>query len=295
MPKAKSNKPASPASKVTAPKPEPCGPKILYVLSDSTGNLAKHMLTAFLTQFPREAFCVRAKTFLETQPRLERVLNEISAERGIVFHALVSPQFKKLVEDRCAKAKIPHCDLTGSFVDFLARESGIQPAADSRRLHDVDEIYHRRIRAIEFALQHDDGLGLDTIHEADLVLAGVSRTSKTPTTIYLAQQGFYVGNVSLAHGIEPPQELMALPPGKVVGLTIDSTQLIEIRTRRQREWGVSSTRYNDPEAVENEIHWTRRLFARKGWPVLNVTDQAVEETAARVLEIANLSLRPERS
>ena len=250
------------------------------------------MLTAMLTQFPRDAFRVRMKTFLSTEAKLSSALDEVAKDRGgICFHAMVAPDAKETIATRCKKAGIPSCDLTGQFVQFLAKESGIQPSADTRLLHDVNESYHRRIRAIEFALQHDDGLGLDTLHEADVVLVGVSRTSKTPTTMYLAQQGHFVGNVALAFGIAPPKELLALPPKKVVGLTIEPSQLVEIRTRRQREWGMGDTGYNDVEAVEREMSWSRTLFARQGWPTLNVTNQAIEETAARILEIAGLARR----
>jgi hypothetical protein len=282
---AKSAAPAIPAA-------QPLAPRTIYILSDSTGNLAQHMLTAMLTQFPKSAFRVRMKTFLSTEPKLGAALEEVTRDAAaICFHALVSPTAKETVETRCKKGGIPSCDLTGQFVQFLAEESGMRPLADTRLLHDVNESYHRRIRAIEFALQHDDGLGLDTIHEADVVLVGVSRTSKTPTTMYLAQQGHFVGNVALAFGIDPPKELLALPPKKVVGLTIEPAQLVEIRTRRQREWGMGNTGYNDVDAVEREMGWSRTLFARQGWPTLNVTNQAIEETAARILEIAGLGRR----
>jgi regulator of PEP synthase PpsR (kinase-PPPase family) len=173
-------------------------------------------------------------------------------------------------------------------VQFLAKESGISPDADYRRLHDVDDAYHRRISALEFTLEHDDGLGLDTLADADIVLVGVSRTSKTPTSIYLAQQGYCVANVALAQEVEPPQQLLKLSPRKVVAFVIDPQQLAEIRTRRQTGWRMANTSYNDPEHVRAEMAWARRFYARQGWPVLDVTDQAIEETAARILAIVGL-------
>jgi [pyruvate, water dikinase]-phosphate phosphotransferase / [pyruvate, water dikinase] kinase len=264
-------------------------PRTLYILSDSTGNLARHMLTAILTQFPLEAFAVRVKTYLSTEAKLAAALEEVAKEAAIVFHAVVAPAAKEAIARRCEAAGIASCDLTGQFVEFLARESGIEPRADTRLLHDVNESYHRRIAAIEFALQHDDGLGLDTIHEADVVLVGISRTSKTPTTMYLAQQGYFVGNVALAYGLDLPLELLALPEKKVVGLTIEPSQLVEIRTRRQREWKMGDTSYNEMETVDREVAWSRKLFARQGWRTLNVTNQAIEETAARLVELVGLT------
>jgi hypothetical protein len=259
--------------------------RLLYILSDSTGNLARHMLTAFLTQFPPSAFDVRARTFLQSPAKLNDALNEVEREPGMVFHAVVLRDFKKLINLRCNEIGVSCCDLTGNFIEFLAHESGIEPSEDHRRLHDVDEAYERRIEAIEFAMQHDDGLGLETLHEADLVLAGISRTSKTPTSIYLAQQGYKAANVSLAMGIEPPKELTQMLPKKVVGLVIDPARLTEIRTRRQQAWRMGRTDYNDDEAVEREIAWSRQIFTRRGWHVLDVTEQAIEETAARVLHV----------
>jgi hypothetical protein len=247
------------------------------------------MLTAILTQFPPDAFAVRAKTFLQDSRRLEAALAEVEADPGIVFHAMVSREAKEAIEKRCAAIGLPARDLTGDFVEFLARESGLTPSHDFRRLHHVDEVYQRRIRAIEFAIQHDDGLGLDTIREADLVLCGVSRTSKTPTTMYLAQQGFMVGNISLALGVDPPKELLELPDRKVVGLVIDPLQLSQIRTRRQKEWQMGDTRYNELESVREEVAWSRKLFTRRGWPVLDVTNQAIEESAAKILNLLGIA------
>lgn len=264
-------------------------PITLHLLSDSTGNLAQHMLTAFLTQFPPDAFNLHRRNFLDSEPKLNAALDEVALDPGIAFHAFVSPVAKRLIEQRCKKAGTACCDLTGEFVDFLARKSGIQPQANVARLHDISDEYHRRIKAVEFALEHDDGLGLETLYEADFVLTGVSRTSKTPTSIYLAQQGWRVGNVSLALGIEPPKQLLELKGRKVVGLIIDPETLVEIRSNRQANWRMTTTRYNDPEQVSQEVAWSKRLFNQQGWPVLNVTDQAVEETAARIINTLGLT------
>lgn len=245
------------------------------------------MLTAFLTQFPREAFEVHLHRFIQTEQKLERTMDFVATTGGIVFHAFVHRHFKDLIEQRCREIGIPFSDLTGRFVEFLAVASGIQPQENIRHLHRTSTGYHQRIKALEYTLEHDDGLGLDTLHEADIVLAGVSRTSKTPTSIYLAQQGFRVANVSLAMSVQPPRQLLALKQ-RVVGLTINPEQLVEIRTHRNISWRMGDTSYNDPEHVNREIAWSRRLFRDHGWPILNVTDQAVEETAVRIIDLLGL-------
>jgi [pyruvate, water dikinase]-phosphate phosphotransferase / [pyruvate, water dikinase] kinase len=277
----------------TAPTgPQDAGPRLLYLLSDSTGNLGRHMLTAFLTQFPAGTFDVRARNFLDSPQKVEAALSEAGAAPGVVMHALVDPGAKRLVRERCTRLGLPHCDLTGNFVEFLSQASGVAPVPDRRRLHDVGEAYRRRVKAIEFTLEHDDGLGIDTMHDADVVLVGVSRTSKTPTCIYLAQQGVKAGNVSLAVQVEPPAQLLGLPKSKVAALVIDPSQLARIRSRRQAAWHMPDTAYNEADTVEAEVAWSRRLFARHGWSTFDVTNQAIEETAARIMERLRLSVQP---
>jgi regulator of PEP synthase PpsR (kinase-PPPase family) len=264
------------------------GPLRVHVISDSTGNLAHHILAALVTQFPAGAFHPRFWTFIRTAEQLERTLKTVIEEGGVIMHAVVSDQAKDRIGEFCRQKRVPCKDLTGGFVEFLVEASGLTPAADPEQIHRVDEAYHRRIRAVEFTLEHDDGLGLGTIGDADVVLCGVSRTSKTPTSIYLAQQGHRVANVALAQGVDPPAELLSLPKGKVVGLVIDPHRLLEIRRRRQADWSMAKTRYDDEQAVIEEIKWSRRLFAKQGWPVIDVTSNAIEETAARVLGLLNL-------
>lgn len=270
------------------PAPRASGPIPLFVFSDSTGNLARHMVTSFLTQFPAGSFQVVTRPFISDPERIFDALDVLACRPGIVFHAFVSADLKRQIAKRCADLDIPCWDLTGSAVDFLAGAAGLKPKSDPQKLHQVDAAYCGRINAMTFALEHDDGLGLDTLAEADLVLAGVSRTGKTPTSMCLAMQGFRAANVSLAIAVEPSKELFALNPKKIVGLLIDPTQLSEIRTRRQAAWRMTQTGYNDPREVAKEIAWSRQVFAKLHCMVLDVTDQAIEETAARIVDMLGL-------
>ena len=283
-------KPASRADSAKKP-PAPAPLRTIYVLSDSTGNLPRHMLAAFLTQFPPGTFTVCARNFLDAPAKLGAALAEVGAAPGIVMHALVEPATKRRVAAYCAAAGVPCCDLTGAFVQFLSDAAGVAPTPSVGRLHQVDSEYARRVKAVEFALEHDDGLGLDTLQDADVVLVGVSRTSKTPTCMYLAQQGYRAGNYALAMDSEPPAQLLALPAKKVAALVIDPRQLSEIRTRRQTAWHMADTAYNLPGSVVAEVAWSRRLFARAGWTVFDVTNQAIEETAARIVDRLGLAQR----
>jgi regulator of PEP synthase PpsR (kinase-PPPase family) len=264
-------------------------PVPLYIVSDSTGNLARHMATAFLTQFPLSTFELRVRPFVDSMAKLEAGFAGLTTTRAVVFHAVVDPAMKARVEQLCAERGFPARDLTGSFVRFLTEATGVPAEPNLARLHDVDEAYDRRVAAMEFTLCHDDGLGLSTLGEADVVLAGVSRTSKTPTSIYLAQEGLRAANVSLAIQCEPPPELLAMPKGKVAALVIDPVRLSEIRLRRNEDWKMSSTDYDQLDRVKAELAWCRRLFARQGWAVFDITGMAIEETAARIVQ--KLALR----
>lgn len=265
---------------------------VVHVLSDSTGNLARHMLAAFVTQFPPDCLTTRFHTFIRGEDRLDEVLGLIKANPGAVCHAMVSDRFKQKIAAFCREAGLPQCDLTGGVVGFLSQAIGRAPCCDPASLHRLDEDYQRRINALEFALAHDDGLGLSTLADADVVLAGISRTGKTPTSIYLAQQGYRVANVSLAMEVTPPPQLLSLNPGKVVGLVVNPQQLALIRTGREADWGMARTTYGDPAHVAREMAWARQLFGRCGWPILDVTDRAIEETAARITRLLNLSTPP---
>jgi len=265
------------------PHPTSCCP--MFVLSDSTGNLARHVLTAVLTQFPAEAISLRFENFVRNDKRLDQLLNEAKQQNAAVCHAIVSDRIKQRIKRACRTARLRCFDLTGGVVDFMEKATGLATTGNREVLHRLDEAYRRRIGAMEFTLSHDDGLGLETLHEADVVLAGVSRTSKTPTSILLAQQGYRAANVSLARGIDPPEELLALPTRKVVALIISPDQLAIIRAHRQAAWGMSQTDYGSPQSVSGELNWSRALFRERGWPVLDVTDQAVEETAAKVIDL----------
>jgi regulator of PEP synthase PpsR (kinase-PPPase family) len=280
-----SKRAAKPSSKPKYPKPAPAR-RTLHVLSDAAGNLPRHMLIAFLTQFPVGTFQVIYKPFLRKLEHVEQALAACDPAGSIVLHAVVAAASKRLIEGHCKSKRIPSRDLTGGFVRFLSDASGVPACEDVRKLHEVDDDYKRRVKALEFTLEHDDGLGLETINEADLILTGISRTSKTPTSIYLSQQhGLKVANVALAMAVAPPPELLAAPKEKVVGLLIDPAQLARIRTRRNAEWKMGGTSYNDEQQVEEEVRWSRRLFNRQGWATIDVTNRAIEETAARIVAV----------
>jgi hypothetical protein len=267
------------------PAKKPAKPPIVMVVSDSTGNLARHILSAVTTQFPPGALTLRYENFVRTEPHLKALLQEAKTQGCVICHAMVSASLKKLITTFSTKAKLACCDLTGGLAKFIEESTGIKHSGDVDALHRLDDAYRQRISAMEFTLAHDDGLGLASLGDADIVLVGVSRTSKTPTSILLAQMGYRTANVSLARHVEPPAELQKLNPRKVVGLLVNAAQLTAIRARRQSAWGMADTSYGDRDAVAEEVEWSKKFFRKSGWPVLDVTDQAVEETAAKIAQL----------
>lgn len=253
------------------------------------------MIGAALTQFPANATRVVMETFIRTTDRLHAILERAAAEEAAICHALVSNAEKLCVARFCKRRKLPCYDLTGGLSNFIGQISGAKRSANVGALHRLDDAYKRRIGAIEFTLAHDDGLGLETLGGADIVLVGVSRTSKTPTSIYLAQQGYRVANIALAIEVDPPLELLRLPPQTAVGLLIDPQQLVLIRTHRERSWKSECGNYGDADHVAQELAWARKLYQRQGWKYLDVTDQAIEETAARILDMVKIRREPAAS
>jgi regulator of PEP synthase PpsR (kinase-PPPase family) len=166
-----------------------------------------------------------------------------------------------------------------------AQKLKVEPRHQPGLLHGYSEDYFDRVDAVEFAVRHDDGANMRTLHEADIVLTGVSRTSKTPLSMYLAQRGFKTGNVPLVPGLDPPQELLELDKRRVFGLTVDPGTLLTVRTARARSMRMaSSTDYTDPDQVMLELDRARKLFRARGWKQIDVSGRAVEENASRIID-----------
>jgi regulator of PEP synthase PpsR (kinase-PPPase family) len=177
-------------------------------------------------------------------------------------------------------------DVLGGTISKVAEHLKAEPRAQPGLLHGFSDDYFRRVEAVEFAVRHDDGANLHTLYQADLVLTGISRTSKTPLSMYLAQRGYKTGNVPIVPGIDPPTALLDLDPGKVFALAIDPSLLLTIRQARVRVLGVPPhATYADPESLLEEVRRSRRLYREKRWRVVDISGRAAEENAARILRM----------
>ena len=217
---------------------------------------------------------------------LERIGPELAAHPGIVIYTLVNPQTRGRLEELCRThglAGVPILDgITAALEDVLGQEAKGRPG----RQHLMDEAYFDRVEAIQFTIAHDDGIGWENWEEADIVLAGVSRSSKTPTSIYLANRGYKVANIPLVVESPPPDLLFRLEKPLVAGLTTAPERLIQIRRNRLLSLNEGTrTAYVDSEKVSEELRYARRLFADNGWPVIDVTRRSIEETAAAIIRL----------
>ena len=257
----------------------------LFLLSDGTGETATHAVEAAATQF-QQRFRVRTFGEIRHESQVQRIMDRAAEAKALVVFTLVNEPLTQVIRDLAIETGVPAVDLLGPLISSLANHYGLVPQFRPGLLHSFGEDYFNRVEAVEYAVQHDDGANLHTLHQADLVLAGVSRTSKTPLSMYLAHRGYKTGNVPIVPGVDPPRELLELEPSKVVGLVVDPSTLLEIRRARMRQLGAPPyLTYADMDAVKDEIRRARRLFRSQGWRVVNITEKAVEENAARILEL----------
>ena len=260
----------------------------LHLLSDSTGETLENIAKAALAQFDDVATIRHFWPMVRTEAHLERILQEIALNPGLVVFTLVNVATRRILEARCAALGLPVVAPLDTVTDALAGMLNQQAKARPGRQHVLDAAYFARVEAIQYTIAHDDGLLPEEWEEADIVLAGVSRSSKTPTSIYLANRGYKVANMPLVVESPPPDALFLLRNPLVVGLTTSADRLIAIRRNRLLSLSQTpDTLYVDADAVQHEIRTARRLFADHGWPVIDVTRRSIEETAAAIIALVN--------
>ena len=260
----------------------------LYIVSGGSGETAHRMVQAALTQFSAgESLGLRRFQNVRDKGEMERVLQLAKEKGAVIVHTTVSKELRFFLEDRAKALGIVQVDLFGSLLDtlalFLKEKAGEQPGL----FHAVDDKYFRRIEAIEFALKYDDGQDASGLADADIVLVGLSRTSKTPLSMYLAMEGHKVMNIPLVPGVALPPQIEKIPQGRVVALTIQPERLREIRLNRMKRLGAAGTadRYADLAHILQELEYADAIFkAHRRWPVLDVTGRSIEETAGLVLD-----------
>ena len=258
----------------------------LHLLSDSTGETLENIAKAALAQYDGVETIRHFWPMVRTEAHLERILQEISQNPGLVLFTLVNSETRRTLETRCRVLGLPAIAPLDEVTHALSGLLGQAAKARPGRQHVLDAAYFARVEAIHFTIAHDDGIGAEDWEEADIVLAGVSRSSKTPTSIYLANRGFKTANIPIVVESPPPPILYTLKHPLVVGLTTSADRLIQVRRNRLLSLNqVTETAYVDQEAVTREVAFARRMFADNGWPVIDVTRRSIEETAAAVIAL----------
>lgn len=258
----------------------------LHLLSDSTGETLENIAKAALAQYDDVETIRHFWPMVRTEAHLERILQEISQNPGLVLFTLVNSETRRTLETRCRTlglaAVAPLDAVTGALSGLLGQAAKARPG----RQHVLDAAYFARVDAIQFTIAHDDGILSEEWEEADILLAGVSRSSKTPTSIYLANRGFKTANIPIVVESPPPENLFTLKNPIVVGLTTSADRLIQVRRNRLLSLNeMTTTAYVDQEAVTREVAYARRMFADNGWPVIDVTRRSIEETAAAIIAL----------
>ncbi len=262
----------------------PGGPFYVFLTSDATGETAARIADAALSQFERRDVVVIRRPQVRSDEQIHAVVTEAQAVHGTILHTLVSSATRTRMVELTRLLGVPAIDLIGPLLAHLETFFGSSPKAKPGLLHQMDEGYLQRIEAVQFTVQHDDGRNIQTLHQSDIVLVGVSRTGKTPLSMYIAQYGWKVANVPIVFGVPPPKELFAISPAKVVGLTISPDKLQMVRSARAKKFGHLDLSYATVEGIAQEMEYCRSLFAaNRGWRLLDVTTRAIEEVAADIL------------
>ncbi len=262
-------------------------PKKIFILADGTGETAEKVAAAALTQFRGIDF--EAETFTRVRSKIEirEAMQRAKTEGAFVVYTIIDPEHRDFVQTLARELDIEVSDLIGGLVLKLATFFGSQPLFTPGIQYQLDAEYFRRIEAVEFTVKSDDGQHPQNLRKADMVLIGLSRTSKTPLSMYLAHKGYRVANVPLVPEIPAPEELFDIDQEKVYALIIDLNSLVRVRHQRLRQLGLPpDAQYAARENIARELRWCREFYARHPtWPVVDTSGRAVEETAAEVIRI----------
>ncbi len=265
----------------------PCIYFNVHLVSDSTGETLNAVMRAACAQFDNVQPLEHNYYLVRAERQLDRVLREIAAAPGVVWFTISDPDLRWRLESFCKENGVPILPVLDPSVHMLSRHLGVSQTGRIAGQHALDTEYFERMEAINFALSHDDGQNVDGLRNADVVLLGVSRTSKTPTCVYLANRGVRAANIPLVPGVPVPPVLEDIDGDSgpmVIGLKISPERLVQIRRQRLIALNESdATDYADEDAVRAEVTEANRLFQRKKWAVIDVSRRSVEETAAAII------------
>jgi regulator of PEP synthase PpsR (kinase-PPPase family) len=265
----------------------------LHLVSDSTGETLNAVAKAACAQFDMGHPIEHVYPLVRSRKQLERAVAEIEGAPGMVLHTMVNQELRELLEAKCRELGQPSVAVIDPVMNLLGSYLGAEVSHRPGAQHELDAKYFARIDALNYTMAHDDGQSAVTLDRADVVLVGVSRTSKTPTCIYLANRGIKAANVPIVLGVSLPEQIYSIKGPLIVGLLASPERLIQIRKNRLLSLNEEAeTEYVDLDAVRAEVAFARRLFGEKGWPVIDVTRRSIEETAAAVIALHSRVRQP---
>ncbi|MEK3881978.1 pyruvate, water dikinase regulatory protein [Paenibacillus sp. PL2-23] len=257
----------------------------IYVCSDAVGETAEAVAKATLRQFSSQQVKIKRYGHLRTEDEVVRIVKEAARTGGFISYTLVQPELRELMREEAVKYGVRAVDVMGPMMQAFVDTFGSFPRREPGLLHSIDEAYHRRIEAIEFAVKYDDGKDARGLTQAQVVLIGVSRTSKTPLSVFLSHKGIKTANLPLMPEVNPPEELKGEPGRLIVGLTMQPEHLLEIRTERLKALGLpASAQYANQERIREELEYAAGVMEALNCPVIDVTNRAIEETAGIIME-----------
>jgi [pyruvate, water dikinase]-phosphate phosphotransferase / [pyruvate, water dikinase] kinase len=262
-------------------------PYTIFILSDSTGETAVTMIRAALVQYAQKEINIQRCKNIRTEDQVRTVVDDCFEKRGMVAYTFASPTLRQKTAELCLEKSIPSIDFLGPLINTLDHFFGVASSQQMGALRQTDDRYYKRIEAIEYTVRHDDGKTLNELDKADIVLVGISRTSKTPLSIFLSHKGWKVANIPLVPGSPLPEQLFKIDQRKIVGLIIDIDSLQRIRKNRLEKFGQDTGgEYASVQQILKEIEYAENLFKQnKRWPVFNVTERALEETASEIVRL----------
>jgi regulator of PEP synthase PpsR (kinase-PPPase family) len=257
----------------------------IYVCSDAVGETAEAVAKATLRQFSSEHVKIKRYGHIKSEDEIVRIVAEALGSGGFISYTLVQPELRELMKEEALRFGVRAVDVMGPMMQAYIDTFGSFPRREPGLLHSIDENYHRRIEAMEFAVKYDDGKDARGFTQAQVVLIGVSRTSKTPLSIFLSHKGIKTANLPLMPEVNPPEELKPVPGRLLVGLTMQPEHLLDIRTERLKTLGLpASAQYASPERIREELEYAESVMRTLDCPVIDVTNRAIEETAGIIIE-----------
>lgn len=258
---------------------------IITICSDSVGETAEAVVKATIRQFDLNNAKIKRFSHVLTEAEIRDIVGEVAHNGGVIAYTLVQPELRELIREESLRQGVRSVDVMGPMMQAFTDSFDFSPTRKPGMLHQMDDDYFRRVEAIEFTVSCDDGRDPRALLKADIVLIGVSRTSKTPLSMFLAHKGYKVANLPLIPEVKPAPELYQIPAGKIAGLIMDPEKMLRIREERLRALGLSAgAKYANMERITYELNYAKSLMEQLGCLTINVTDRAIEETAGIILE-----------